>query len=245
MGGGAAVLCSLCLRLFGQSLSLFLSPTLQITPRQVHTINVLHVFQPNGNCVSDGHGLVTIRMKPDDHGRFGFNVKVRTLLISLLSVSLFFIYFCCWMDWLMIAYIAQFSALEQSPCTRMWFYMSDQLSTAHFWISTEVVYLQCLLGWCHMKLLLSWPKFCVHHTTMHHVTMQNHIRKVYACLAVTCHLHFWQNDRDLLHAIAVTQGWNRYQNKSPHKKLTLEKKISSTVPAGNRTCDLSITSPAL
>ena len=21
-----------------------------------------------------------------------------------------------------------------------------------------------------------------------------HIRKVYACLAVTCHLHFWQND---------------------------------------------------
>ena len=93
MGGGAAVLCSLCLRLFGQSLSLFLSPTLQITPRQVHTINVLHVFQPNGNCVSDGHGLVTIRMKPDDHGRFGFNVKVRTLLISLLSVSLFFIYF--------------------------------------------------------------------------------------------------------------------------------------------------------
>ena len=27
-----------------------------------------------------------------------------------------------------------------------------------------------------------------------------HIRKVYACLAVTCHLHFWQNDRDFLRA---------------------------------------------
>ena len=25
---------------------------------------------------------------------------------------------------------------------------------------------------------------------------KSHIRKVYACLAVTCHLHFWQNDRD-------------------------------------------------
>ena len=24
--------------------------------------------------------------------------------------------------------------------------------------------------WCHKKLLLSWCKFCVHHTTMHHVT---------------------------------------------------------------------------
>ena len=40
--------------------------------------------------------------------------------------------------------------------------------------------------------------------------MQSHIRKVYACLAVTCHLHFWQNDQDLLHATAVTQGWNGY-----------------------------------
>ena len=65
--------------------------------------------------------------------------------------------------------------------------------------------------------------FCVHHTTMHF--MQSHIRKVYACLAVTCHLRFWQDDRDLLRATAVTQGWNGYQNKSPHRKLTLEKKI--------------------
>ena len=38
-----------------------------------------------------------------------------------------------------------------------------------------------------------------------------HIRKVYACLAVTCHLHFWQNDRDLLRATAVTRGWNGYR----------------------------------
>ena len=28
--------------------------------------------------------------------------------------------------------------------------------------------------------------------------MQSHIRKVYACLALTCHLHFWHNDRDIL-----------------------------------------------
>ena len=55
--------------------------------------------------------------------------------------------------------------------------------------------------------------------------MQSHIRKVYACLTVTCRLHFWQNDRDLLCATAVTQGWNRYQNKSQNRKLTMEKKI--------------------
>ena len=55
--------------------------------------------------------------------------------------------------------------------------------------------------------------------------MQTHIRKVYACLPVTCHLHFWQNDRGLLRATAVTRGWNGYRNKSQHRKSTLEKKI--------------------
>ena len=42
--------------------------------------------------------------------------------------------------------------------------------------------------------------------------MQSHIRKVYACLAVTCHLRFWQNDRDLLRGAAVTRRWNGYRN---------------------------------
>ena len=61
--------------------------------------------------------------------------------------------------------------------------------------------------------------------------MQSHIHKVDACLAVTCHLHFWQNDRDLLCATAVTVltwGWNRYRNKSQHRKLTLEKSALTT-----------------
>ena len=55
--------------------------------------------------------------------------------------------------------------------------------------------------------------------------MQSHIRKVYACLVATCHLRFWQDDRGLLRATAVTRGWNGYRNKSQHRKLTLEKKI--------------------
>ena len=42
-------------------------------------------------------------------------------------------------------------------------------------------------------------------TTSRHF-MQIHIHKVHACLAVTCHLRFWQNDRDLLRATVVTQG---------------------------------------
>ena len=40
-----------------------------------------------------------------------------------------------------------------------------------------------------------------HHAPSHF--MQSHKRKVPACLAVTCHLHFWQNDRGLLRTTAV------------------------------------------
>ena len=36
---------------------------------------------------------------------------------------------------------------------------------------------------------------------------------VHACLAEICHLHFWQNDRGLLRATAVTLGggWMSFQ----------------------------------
>ena len=34
--------------------------------------------------------------------------------------------------------------------------------------------------------------------------------RMYVCLGVTCHLHFWQNDQDLLRATAVTWEWNRH-----------------------------------
>ena len=52
------------------------------------------------------------------------------------------------------------------------------------------------------------------------------------CLAVTCHLHFWQNDRELLRATAVTRGWNEYRNKSQHRKSTPEKKILPSLLQG-------------
>ena len=87
------------------------------------------------------------------------------------------------------------------------------------------MYLQRWHGWCHMKLLPSRRVLCTpyNHAPCHF--MQSHIRKVYACLAVTCHLRFWQNDRGLLRATAVTQERNGYRNKSQHRKLALEKKI--------------------
>ena len=61
---------------------------------------------------------------------------------------------------------------------------------------------------------------------------RSHRYRVHACLAVTCHLHVWQNDRGLSRATAVTQGWNGYWNKSQHIKLTMEKKILPPVLSG-------------
>ena len=76
-----------------------------------------------------------------------------------------------------------------------------------------------------------------------YITVSLH-SKPHACLAVTCRLHFWQNDRYLLRTAAVTRGWNGYQNKSQHRKLAVDN-FSSAAPAGTRTRDLLITSPAL
>ena len=70
--------------------------------------------------------------------------------------------------------------------------------------------------------------WCVLCTPYNHAPchfMQSHIHKKHVCLAVTCYLYFWQKDQELSHATAVTRGWNRYQNKSQHRKFTLEKKI--------------------
>lgn len=81
--------------------------------------------------------------------------------------------------------------------------------------------------------------------------------KVYACLVVTCHLHFWQNDCGsssffcfVLFLFLFTchcgdTGVDRTLNKSQHRKLTRENKILLVAPARGRTYNLSITSPAL
>ena len=51
-------------------------------------------------------------------------------------------------------------------------------------------------------------------------------------IPIATHQHFWQNDRDLLRATAVTRGRNGYRNKSQHRRLTLEKKFFSPLLKG-------------
>ena len=94
-------------------------------------------------------------------------------------------------------------------------------------MTTEVVYLQRWHGWCHMKLQPCRRVLCTpyNHAQCHFMQsqshMQSHIRKVHVYSDVTCHLRFWQNDRDLLRATAVIRRWNEYRNKSQFRKLTL------------------------
>ena len=90
-------------------------------------------------------------------------------------------------------------------------------------------------------------------------------------LAVTCHLHYRQNDQGLLPANARTCGWNEHQHKSKslsklvfhtpsirvvvsgrnqdknlHRKLIREKKIfPPLLPARDGAHNLPVTSPAL
>ena len=111
-----------------------------------------------------------------------------------------------------------------------------QLYTAWF-LSTAVV--TVLFGcdaagamWncCHIR------KFCVHHTAMHQFRVR--------CTLFSCnfHLHFWQNDWDLLHATAVIQRWNGYRKWESVQKADPGEENSPATPARTRTQDLSIMS---
>ena len=76
----------------------------------------------------------------------------------------------------------------------------------HEWIAFYSAFLN--IHWSGVFTMLAW---LVPHETAailaHYVyTMQRCTMSLHVCLAVTCHLHFWQNDQGLLRATAVTQG---------------------------------------
>ena len=52
------------------------------------------------------------------------------------------------------------------------------------------------------------------------------------CIAVTCHLHFWQNDRDLVRATVVTRGVDI--PRPPPQKKREKKESAQKVDHGER-----------
>ena len=127
-------------------------------------------------------------------------------------------------------------------CSATVHYWADSLHShviLHEWLAFYSVFLNShwsgvLTHWCHMKLLPSWNILCTPYKYVPCHFVQNHVRSVYAYLAVTCHLHFWQNDQDLLQTTPVTRGWNGYQNKS-EKKFDRGVENSPTAPGGTWT----------
>ena len=109
---------------------------------------------------------------------------------------------CCWL----LLYSAILHSWADSVHLHVVLHEWIAFYSAFFWISTKAVYLQHWHGWCHMKLL---PSQCVLCTPYNHAPchfMQSHIRKVHVCLAVTCHLQFWQNGLITLHLHVMRQG---------------------------------------
>ena len=63
----------------------------------------------------------------------------------------------------------------------------------------SVVWFGCYMAGAYVKLLPSRRICCAgpqySHVLVYSVIFETAlIRRVHACLAVTCHLHFWQND---------------------------------------------------
>ena len=85
--------------------------------------------------------------------------------------------------------------------------------------------LRPMMSWCLMSSDVIWHIRDKLWPMPKHGSIKSTYVRCMRVLAVTCHLHFWQNDRDFLRATVVTRGWNGYRNKSQHRKSTLEKKI--------------------
>ena len=56
--------------------------------------------------------------------------------------------------------------------------------------------------------------------------------RMYACLGVTCHLHFWQNDWGLLRVTAVTWRWNGHRIRVSKHSRPRKRKFSHLLLPG-------------
>ena len=101
-------------------------------------------------------------------------------------------------------HIALFSALEQTLCSHVilqeWlvFYSAFEYPPKWCTYSTD------RLVPCETAAILARSVYTIQPCTMSLHANPHIICRMHACLVVICHLHFWQNDQDLLHATVVT-----------------------------------------
>ena len=116
-------------------------------------------------------------------------------------------------------------------CTQCFFvvvafrFFQQALNTTIKKKSYFISHMMMMMSWCLMSSDVIWRIRDKLWPMPKHGSIKSTYVRCMRVLAVTCHLHFWQNDRDFLRATVVTRGWNGYRNKSQHRKSTLEKKI--------------------
>ena len=133
-----------------------------------------------------------------------FSLLARTLKESLTKFPVCAFFFLKWRS----AWMYQFHSSGQDQCT--------VAQRAEMTVN-ECSLMSCM--WAH------FPDRFPHHTWTAQSVHSNSVGSwVYVWLGVTCHLHFWQNDRSLLDAAAII--WvERTLCESQDKELTREKKI--------------------
>ena len=149
---------------------------------------------------------------------------------------------CCWL----LLYSTILHAWADSLHSCMPFWMSDcSFFIAHFWISTEVVHLQCCLvvTWqvpCEAAAVLVHV-LCTPYTSLQCHFIPSDICRVHVCLGVTCHLHLAKCSESFTHYCSNT-GVEWIPKWEPAQKVEPGEETSPTVPQPR---DLSIMSPTL
>ena len=128
-----------------------------------------------------------------------------------------------WWWWLLL-YSAILHSWADSLCSHV---------ILHEWLAFYSAFLEYSLKWCTYSAAMTGATwncclglFCVHHATMHHVTSRKATYTkgvcVFSCNLPPALLAEWPGS---FTCYCSNMGWNRYRNKSQHRKLTLEKKI--------------------
>jgi len=131
--------------------------------------------------------------------------------------------------------IVLFSASKQSHCRSVACHVTQWVTVAIHWLFLNIhwpvvtVLFGCYMAgpmWncCHLSARSVYTiQPC---TSLQCHFIQSHMCRGHVCLAVTCHLHFWQNDRDhFCSAVVMLSKWVEWIPKiSQHRKLTLEEK---------------------
>ena len=119
--------------------------------------------------------------------------------------------------WFLVVFISRYSPLSGRLTTlfshvmlNVWLVSNTRFEYPPTWCIT--FFLNLFFTYGYESIPLSGRVLCTRYKHapyyMSRLFMQSDIRRVHACLAVTCHLHLWQNERDLLRGTAVTRGWN-------------------------------------